>query len=1438
VILRLTVQDVSSRQDVDVEVAASPDTAVGALLDSLPVYTRGRQCFVGATALDESARLADSPLLAGAALSVGGPGPDYHPVRSYAAGALHVISGPDAGSRIPLPPGRYRIGRALELPIRLNDQQVSRNHAVIDVLPDGRVTIEDIGSANGTLVNGTKVTGPTPVDNRSMLRLGGDTLLWAPATADGLRTTRSPDGRLEFDRVFAPTPALRERDVELPPRDARRQNATQLVLTSIGGLVMGPLMFASSGLHNPLMLLCSLLGVVFPSASYGVERFQHRGEKRTLAAARESAQQQVNQLAAEEAGVRHLLAPGPAEISAIASGVRKDLWCRDANSELGLTLRVGVTDQAPGIRLRGEPWPEFELPSLRGVPVTVNLRETGVLGVVGTGEAARALLRWLVVQLATLRSPDDLGLVVLTSGQGEHLAWTRWLPHLDTGSGSPPCLIGNTDASRAARIAELRDLIASRRPADGGAGGVRPGTDREVVVVIDGALALRNMPGMHDVLRNGPEVGVYALCADSQGITECRGQCEVTANSFWLTPSPAAPMITGIREGMDVAAAEQAARALAPMRDRAVTAVENAIPYPVRLLDLLRIGVPTAGDILTLWRGKQEGPATRVLLGADAAGPVHVDLALQGPHTMLGGATGAGKSILLQTLVTALLLANRPDELNLVLVDFKGGSAFLPFEHCPHVSALIRSTGKTAADRFDLADAARMLASVRTEVARRESILAPYGGEIDSYWRARRSQPDLPPLPRLVMIFDEFARVLDISPDFLRELVNVAGKGRSIGMHLVLATQSLQGKLSPELKNNITLRISLRQNEPADSSEVLGTPEAATIPGSLKGRGMIFWTAGESRTPRAFQSGYLGDPPPLGSGSGRLSVRTVAWPEIGVAAVNPDTHVIDGATDQELTIKAIEEAARKTAATAPFRPLLPALPAVVPLDELAGLQTDTPRASAVPFGLADLPAEQAQPAYFLDLAGTDRLMVAGGPQSGRTTFARALITSLAARFRPDQAHLYVIEHQPAGLADYAGLPHCGAVFAAAEPDRIRRFVGWLTTETERRTMSRFTAGGEDDPVIVVVVDGWEQFESRANPALAEVSLGPALRAVMASGAPLGLHIVPVGGQDLLTGKVPALCNQRLLLHFPNEDIRRAQLRGGMTLPPPVAGRAVDAATGHHVQICEPDAAAADVVADTAARHEPADLDAARLPRPFPSLPAKVTVGELALPEPLPSRLWVPLGVGGPDVVTVGADFFGGGDPHLMLIAGSPGTGRSTAIATLGRLLSWNGVDVLAIAPPQSPLAGMLADEENVTVLTAMSIGDAALREAVAPFGERRYAVLLDDAEKITVQATKQGFNDAPTLLDEIVRPDALGRCALIMAGDATPILSGSRRSLQKVTSEIMMSGTRLLLNPAKRADARDFKLSLEPDQYFTGLPGRGYLASTGAPALIQLAQAV
>lgn len=1405
------------------------------MLNALPAETDGRDCYVGATRLEPEASLADSPLLPGAVLSVGGPGPDYQPARGDAASTLHVIAGPDAGFGVALRPGRYSVGRAPDSDVPLQDTDVSRRHALFEVAPHGAARIADAGSRNGTFVNGAAVTGPTELGDGDVVRIGRDQLRWSSARPPMLRVSRTPDGHLEFDRAFAEKPTLPQGVVDLPlSKEPPPTNFATMALTGFAGLAVGVIMAVLG--HQLVYLVFSLSGVLLPFAQYAIERHQRKSQLAELADSRKQAQEQAAALAAEAARALRRRAPGPAEIIQMATGARADLWPRDARTAGGLLLRVGTADQRPSFELRGEQWDGFEAPVLRGAPVTLDLRETGVLGVTGAGEPPRGLLRWLLAQLATLCSPDDLRLVVLVSDEATGGAWLSWLPHLNPGATEPmPCWIGNTVSTRAARVEELTKLITARQTA-------RSDSSRssgpEVVVVLDGALALRNLPGIRDVLLRGPAVGVYSVCLDTQGANECRSVCEVHGDSLAITPAPDGLLGPVTPEFIDLSAAEEVARALAPMRDRVAADASATIPYPVRLLDVMGIGEPAAEDVLGLWQSKKAGPNVRVALGADASGPAYVDLAGQGPHTMLGGATGAGKSILLQTLVTALLLANRPDELNLVLVDFKGGSAFLPFEGCPHVTALIRSTGETAADTFEEADAARVLASVRAEVSRRESILARYGGEIDAYWRARAANPDMAPLPRLVMVFDEFARVLDISPDFLKELVNVAGKGRSLGMHLVLSTQSLQGKLNDELKNNISLRISLRQNETADSTEVLGAPDAAAIPGTLRGRGMYLWTGDPSRTAHPFQSGYLGNPPPR-AGQERASARTLRWTDLGeprpAAAAGGG-----GATDQDLTVAAVQEAAKRLDLPAPFRALLPGLPARVPLERLPEYQSSEPAETAVPFGLTDEPDLQSQPACSLDLAGADHLMVAGGPQSGRTTFARALITGIAARFRPDRVHLYVVERQPAGLADYAGLPHCGGVFSPAEPDRIRRLVGWLDAETRRRLAARFAPGGNEDPAIVVIIDGWEQFESHADPDLLDVSLGPLLRGVIETGAPVGVHIVPIGGQDMLTGKISALCNRRLLLAFPNEEIRRTHMRVSMTSPPALPGRAIDAGNGRHVQVCEPDETAAELVARvTAARPEAPPVDSSRGPRPFPSLPARIATAELALPEPLPSPSWIPLGVGGQgpggaDLATVGTDMFDLG-PHLMFIAGPPGSGRTTTIATLAGLLNRNGIGVLAVAPPRSPLKDMLPDEENVRLVSGLTIEDAALREAAEPFGDDRYAVLLDDAERVTIRATVESYSEEPTLLEEISEPSAFGRRALIIAADAEPILSGQRRSLARVTSEIMTTGTRIVLTPAKRYDAMQMNITLEPDQYFARPPGRGYLATVGAPALLQLA---
>ncbi|MGC4759245.1 FtsK/SpoIIIE domain-containing protein [Micromonospora trifolii] len=1422
-IVRLTVRDVGTGVARDVEVTVAPAASVRSLLAALPVPVAARRCFVGAVPLDPAASLADSPLLNGSVISVGGPGPVGRLVTDGAVGVLEVIDGPDVGLAVALRPGTHSVARSASAALPLRDADVSRSpHALLEVSVDGSLTVTDGGSSNGTWVDGARLTGACAVSSSSVLQIGGNDLRWTPLPAGARRLVRAPDGRVDFDRAFARAPVIPTIEVTMPvrPMVTRGPLAAGFLLGGAGSV--GAALFT----QTPILLLGAAVSLAGFLLNHSAQEKQDREREAEFTRARKVVESAIAAQVKAERRVRHALAPSPAAIADVASGVRPGLWTRRAGGPYALALRVGVADEPASVTVRGEPWPGFRPPRLSAVPITVDLGAVGVLGVTGADGPVHDVLCWLLLQLATLRGPDDLRIVLLSGDEAKSLAWARWLPHLDAGGTAPfPCWIGNTTATRADRVRELRTLVATRR-ADRGAQQFE-----DVVVVLDGALALRDLPGMDEVLRDGPSVGVYLICADRHSMNECRGLIETSGESARLTRSPDDQALAVRVDRVDGAVVERLARALAPMRDRATLgAAQNAIPGAVRLLDLLGLGTPAAADVLALWeRGR--GPRTRVVLGADATGPVYVDLAGQGPHAMLGGATGAGKSVLLQTLVTSLLLANRPDELNLVLVDFKGGSAFLPFERCPHVVSLIRSTGETPADVFDDAAAARVLASIRAEVSRRESLLARHDGEIDRYWQKRLAGADLPPLPRLVLIFDEFGRVLDASPDFVKELVNVAAKGRSLGMHLVLATQSLQGKLSPELKNNVSLRVSLRQNEPADSTEVLGTPDAATIPGALRGRGMILCTTAETRIPQPFQSGYLGDPP--SGGAAPVAVRALNRTDLG--ALRPATAGPTGAvgpSDLVLTIAAIEDAAGRSGLPGPFRPILPPLPATLTMDELPSLWTAVAPVNAVPFGLADEPARQAQPADFLDLAGVDRLLVAGGPQSGRTTFARTLITGLAARFRPDEAHVYVVERHPAGLAEYDALPHCGGVFSPAEPDRIRRLVTWLAEEIQRRAGNVLPADGAL-PHIVVVVDGWEHFEDHSDPAFVETSLLATLRGVITAGAPLGVHVVPLGGQDMLNHRLPTLYNRRLLLPFPKEETRRMQLQTGMASPPVLPGRAIDAGSGRHVQLCLPTRSGnADAV-------EPHDTPAHRLPRQFPVLPAHIDLAALgsspdtARADGAPTG-WIPLGVGGPDNTTVGIDLFHA-DSHLLLISGTGGTGRTTAAATVVHALRRRGIGVLAVAPLQSPLPKMLPDDAGLRVLTGVTFKDSDLREAVAAFGDEPYAVVVDDLDRITVLPSEQGFASSPTLLDDISSPAARGRRALVVTADAAPLLTGFPSPLTRLVNAIVMAGTRLVLVPGNRSTAVAHNITLEPDQYLSGPPGRGYLAAGRTPVLVQVA---
>ncbi len=536
------------------------------------------------------------------------------------------------------------------------------------------------------------------------------------------------------------------------------------------------------------------------------------------------------------------------------------------------------------------------------------------------------------------------------------------------------------------RVAELTALVRTRS--------TMRGTGRErwdgprCVVLLDGAQRLRALPGVSRLLRDGPDAGVHFLCLDTEGTrlpVECGAVVQVSPgprSRITLAVNGAGTVDDVVPDAVSDRWAHRFARALARLRDATPDEAEAEVPDAARLLDLLAPAGLTPHDVARRWRDRPR--STSALLGVAAAGPCAVDLRRDGPHALVGGTTGAGKSELLQTMIASLAMGNRPDEMAFVLVDYKGGSAFKDCARLPHTVGLVTD--------LDGHLTARALTSLEAELTRREHLLGRLGAkDIEDYQAG--AGPDDPRLPRLVLVIDEFKMLAEELPGFLDGLVRIAAVGRSLGIHLVLATQRPGGIVSADIKANVNLRIALRVRDTVDSEDVIDSPAAQAIPERTPGRAYL---RSGAQPLVAFQTARVG-----GRGAPRggdpITVRELAWETLGdppPRRAGP-LDAPRGPTDLAAVVAATTEAARHLDIAPVASPWLPPLPDLVVADTL-----EAP-AWQVPYALADLPHQQVQRPVTWDLEHGGHLAVAGAGRTGRTSFLRTLAGTLAARFSPD-----------------------------------------------------------------------------------------------------------------------------------------------------------------------------------------------------------------------------------------------------------------------------------------------------------------------------------------------------------------------------------------------------------------------------------------------------
>lgn len=1256
---------------------------------TLAVTPRSAGRDVAARVADPEADFASSGVRSGdhvviAAVGADAPAPDV-------VATAHVVAGPDAGAAFELAPGSSIIGRDYEAHVRLSDLLASKRHARITV--GDQIEVADMGSTNGVMLGDAYVTralvlpgdriviGDTEIEIRRVEARTVD----APTT-HAVSLTRSP-------RVVPPVPSA---EVDLPQPPARPRPRRLPALAMLAPVMLGLTMFLAT--HRVLTLLFVAMSPLMMLGnwwdSHRVARRELREKSLEFDEDLRSACREVAQLQAHEREARWMHSPRTSDVVSAIRSHGALMWTRRPEHDdfLSVCLGVGALPSAITAALpsRGESYPGFwerlleardELRLVDGVPVADNLRSCGSLGIAGAPDRARALTRALAIQLAGLHSPAELVLAALTSSTATaQWQWMGWLPH--TSSASSPVEgdhLADTRGGAARLLTALEQVVAQRAGVD--IADVEPSPRRDlasdepsapsrvpaiVVLVEDGAVADRNR--LIRLAETGPDVNVHvmwiaasvdrlpAACRTFIALDEGGG-----TGGFVRRGLVSAPLLC---DSLTLDEVKDLARLMACVEDAgAVVDAAEDIPRAVSYLDLHGYESIEPGIYAQRWKADpqhEKRPFTlRALVGAGGDGPCYLDLRSQGPHALVGGTTGAGKSEFLQSWILGMAAAYGPDRVTFLLVDYKGGSAFADCVNLPHSVGLVTDLTPQLVERA--------LTSLRAELRFRERLLHDKRAK-DLESLVRSGDPAAP--PSLVIVIDEFAALVTEVPDFVDGVVDIAQRGRSLGLHLILATQRPAGVIKDNLRANTPLRIALRMADESDSADILGVRDAAHVDASLPGRALA--RTGPGRV-LPFQAAYAGghsspakEAPPIEVRELAMGTRAEWTPPASTAA----TAAI-GPTDAARAVAAMRAAMEELELPLPRRPWLDELS---PVYDLAALCAEA--RSHIVVGLVDDPARQRQAPAVFDPDAEGNVVFYGSSGSGRSTALRTVALGATLAQDGGPVHIYGIDAASGGLDPLRPLPHVGAILDVEDAERVGRLMRRLVAMVDERaarygavhashvTEYRAAAGAPEEPRVLLLIDGYGAFQSEYMNEVGRHETFAHFAKVLSEGRSVGIHVVLTADRaGAIHSSIQAQLSRVMALRL-NDDNQYALMglkRSAMAQDAP-PGRAVDVARGSEMQVAvlgaSPSIAVqareiAALAESLSGRQEwvapdvramPTVVSEESLPRAVEGLPV-LGVEELTL-EPLGLRLDRPL-----------------------LVAGQAGSGRTATLLWLSRAIA-------------------------------------------------------------------------------------------------------------------------------------------------------------------------
>lgn len=1017
---------------------------------------------------------------------------------------------------------RVLIGGSAECQVLLRDSLIGGD-AMELARKDGHWVLTDKQSRYGVEVNGTLVKGKTDLNDYDFFSMVGHSFFLKEdvlyTAADRESTVSLPytdraqgNTRLvypEFNRSTRIQYQMPNTQIEVqqpPPKPSH--NKKGLIFSLLPSVAMLALVVVLRGIMGGggtfvIYSVCSMgIGIVMSIATYFSEKKQFKEEQASRKAAYEEyiAQKRadIEALREQEGKTLELIHPEVTQSVAEVEGFGKrifEIGPQDADF-LQVRLGTGEVESACPVQYTKQEFVDKENPlsllpekmameyrALPNAPVIAHLADANAIGVVGTKPQLDEMVKTLSLDLALRHFYKEVRLCYLLSpNDAEKFSWLRWVQHTRNSVTGGRDFLYDDESGRV--LLEFIYSEISRREAQASEGEDVSFPTHYVVFVLDKS-AIAKHP-VSKFIESGAKYGFTFLFFEEAEEFFPRGCGQIVRLNGTSGESAVLETLNGgVEQAFTPTVVSDAAATAAALRLAGIhveeVALEQTLTKNITLFELFNILTPSDIDLERAWASSEVYKSMSAPIGVKRKNEiVSLDISdkasAHGPHGLVAGTTGSGKSEILQTYVLSMAVRFHPYDVSFVIIDFKGGGMANQFKDLPHLVGAITNIDGREIDRS--------LKSIKAELIRRQTLFSQSGvNHINDYIRLFKEGAVTQPLPHLIMIVDEFAELKAEYPDFMKEIISAARIGRTLGVHLILATQKPSGVVDNQIWSNSKFKLCLKVQSREDSNEVLHSPLAAEIVEP----GRAYFQVGNNEIFELFQSAYSGASLPSDSGEVKTPCEIAS---VNLSGKKTMIYTNRGKSEDGNTVKQLDALVDYIHAYCQEKHIAP-LPGIClpPLEEnlkLSQLQQEEKKPGVtVAVGVYDDPATQRQGPYTLDLTAENTFVV-GSTQMGKTTFLRTLARALITKYTPQEINLYLIDCGAMALAPFAKALHTGGVVLSHEEVRMGNLFKLLNRELARRRecfaqkgvgtyAAYLEAGFTDIPQIVIMLDNMATF---------------------------------------------------------------------------------------------------------------------------------------------------------------------------------------------------------------------------------------------------------------------------------------------------------------------------------------------------------------------------